>query len=120
MSHRPGQSDVDLDGKRILITGASSGIGEAAAIKFARLGATVVVVARRKDLLDDVAGRIIAAGGDALAIACDLSDLDAVDELAAAWSGSSAASTSSSTTRAGRSAARWPSRWTAGTTSSAR
>ncbi len=53
MSYRPGQQDVDLDGKRILITGASSGIGEAAAYKFARRGATVVVVARRKDLLDE-------------------------------------------------------------------
>ncbi len=83
MSHRPGQSDIDLNGKRILITGASSGIGEAAAIKFARLGATVVVVARRRDLLDDVADRILADGGDALAIDCDLADLDAVDALAA-------------------------------------
>ena len=83
MSYRPGQRDVDLAGKRILITGASSGIGEAAAGKFARRGATVVVVARRKDLLDDVAKRILADGGDALAIDCDLADLDAVDALAA-------------------------------------
>lgn len=83
LSYKPGQSDIDLDGKRILITGASSGIGEAAAYKFGRAGATVVVVARRKDLLDDVAGSILADGGDALAIDCDLSDLDAVDALAA-------------------------------------
>ncbi|MDX1883389.1 SDR family oxidoreductase [Mycolicibacterium sp. 120270] len=83
LSYKPGQSDIDLDGKRILITGASSGIGEAAAYKFGHAGATVVVVARRKDLLDDVAGRILADGGDALAIDCDLSDLDAVDALAA-------------------------------------
>ena len=52
-------------------------------MKFARRGATVVVVARRKDLLDDLADRILADGGDALAIDCDLSDLDAVDALAA-------------------------------------
>jgi NAD(P)-dependent dehydrogenase (short-subunit alcohol dehydrogenase family) len=83
MSYRPGQRDVDLAGKRILITGASSGIGEAAAGKFARRGATVVVVARRKELLDDVAERILADGGDALAIDCDLADLEAVDALAA-------------------------------------
>src|SRR3954470_16949050 len=83
MSHRPGQRDIDLDGKRVLLTGASSGIGEAAAIRFARLGATVVVVARRRDLLDEVADRILADGGDALAIDCDLADLDAVDALAA-------------------------------------
>ena len=43
---------VDLNGKRILLTGASSGIGEAAAEKFARRGAAVVVVARRQELLD--------------------------------------------------------------------
>ena len=120
MLYRPGQHEIDLEGKRILLTGASSGIGEAAAIKFARRGATVMVVARRKDLLDDVANRILADGGDAIAIDCDLSDLDAVDALAAGSRRRSAASTSSSTTPAGRSAARWPSRWSGGTTSSGR
>ena len=83
MLYRPDRDEVELEGKRILLTGASSGIGEAAAEKFARRGATVVVVARRKDLLDDLANRILAGGGDAIAIACDLSDLDAVDALAA-------------------------------------
>ncbi|MUL44650.1 SDR family oxidoreductase [Mycobacterium sp. CBMA293] len=75
------RSEVDLTGKRIVLTGASSGIGEAAAAKFARLGATVVIVARRADLLDKVAARITTGGGDAIARACDLSDLDAVDKL---------------------------------------
>ncbi len=82
MLYRPGQHEIELEGKRILLTGASSGIGAAAALKFARRGATVVVVARRKDLLDDLADRILADGGDAIAIDCDLSDLDAVDALA--------------------------------------
>jgi NAD(P)-dependent dehydrogenase (short-subunit alcohol dehydrogenase family) len=81
--YRPGRDDIDLKGKRILLTGASSGIGEAAAGKFARRGATVVVVARRQELLDAVAEKITTAGGDARAIACDLSDLDAVDDLVA-------------------------------------
>ena len=45
---------VDLAGKRVLLTGASSGIGEAAAEKFASRGARVVVVARRQELLDAV------------------------------------------------------------------
>jgi NAD(P)-dependent dehydrogenase (short-subunit alcohol dehydrogenase family) len=80
---RPAGKPIDLKGKRIVLTGASSGIGEAAAEEFARQGATVVAVARRQDLLDDVVGRITAAGGDALAIPCDLSDLDAVDALVA-------------------------------------
>jgi len=81
--NRPAIKPVDLDGKRILLTGASSGIGEAAAEQFARQGAEVVVVARRQDLLDALADRVRAAGGTAAAIACDLSDLDAVDALVA-------------------------------------
>jgi NAD(P)-dependent dehydrogenase (short-subunit alcohol dehydrogenase family) len=80
---RPNRDVVDLKGKRILVTGASSGIGEVGAEKLAREGATVVVVARRQELLDDLAARITAAGGDARARACDLSDLDAIDELVA-------------------------------------
>lgn len=77
------RGDIDIAGKRILLTGASSGIGEAAAEKFAAKGATVVAVARRQELLDDLVGRITAKGGDARAHAVDLSDLDAIDELVA-------------------------------------
>jgi len=80
---RPRREPVDLRGKRILVTGASSGIGEAGAVKLAREGATVVIAARRQKLLDDVVDRITDAGGEARAHACDLSDLDAVDELVA-------------------------------------
>ncbi|MCW2560474.1 MAG: hypothetical protein JWP55_4438 [Mycobacterium sp.] len=83
MNLRPNRDLVDLKGKRILITGASSGIGEAGAEKLARAGAKVVVVARRQELLDAVVARISAAGGDARALACDLSDLDAIDDLVA-------------------------------------
>ena len=75
--------DIDLTGKRILVTGASSGIGEAGARKLAAAGANVIVVARRRDLLDAVVADVTAAGGDATAIDCDLSDLDAVDALVA-------------------------------------
>ena len=80
MLYRPGREDVDLSGKRILLTGASSGIGEAAAEKFARRGATVVAVARRRELLDALADR---CQGDVRAEPCDLADLDAVDALVA-------------------------------------
>jgi NAD(P)-dependent dehydrogenase (short-subunit alcohol dehydrogenase family) len=83
LQHRPDRDVVELEGKRILVTGASSGIGEAAAEKLARRGARVVVVARRAELLEAVVARITAAGGDARAHACDLSDLDAVDGLVA-------------------------------------
>ena len=65
----------------MLITGASSGIGEAGAERFAKEGAEVIVVARRADLLEALTERIAEAGGTAAAIPCDLSDLDAVDEL---------------------------------------
>lgn len=81
--NRPAIKPVDLAGKRILLTGASSGIGEAAAELLAGEGATVVAVARRQDLLDALAQRITAAGGSALALPCDVSDLDAVDALVA-------------------------------------
>ena len=79
----PGPTRISLRGKRVLITGASSGIGEAGAERFAREGAEVIAVARRADLLDALCERIADAGGTAAAIPCDLSDLDAVDELAA-------------------------------------
>ncbi|OBJ54699.1 SDR family oxidoreductase [Mycobacterium sp. 1423905.2] len=81
--NRPAIRAVELAGKRILLTGASSGIGEAGAEQFARLGATVVVVARRRDLLDAVADRITTAGGAAISMPCDISDMDAVDALVA-------------------------------------
>ncbi len=83
LRYRRSHETVELTGKRILLTGASSGIGEAAAAKLADSGATVIVVARRRDLLDDLVTRIAEAGGDARAHACDLSDLDAVDDLVA-------------------------------------
>jgi uncharacterized protein len=71
--------------KAVVITGASSGIGEDAALGFARQGARVALLARRKSVLDDLAGRINADGGRALAIPCDVterSDVDAAIEQA--------------------------------------
>jgi NAD(P)-dependent dehydrogenase (short-subunit alcohol dehydrogenase family) len=81
--NRPAIKPVELAGKRILLTGASTGIGEAAAEQFARHGARVVAVARRQDLLDALADRITAAGGTAMSIPCDLSDMEAIDALVA-------------------------------------
>lgn len=77
----PTGKNIDLRGKTVLLTGASSGIGEAAAEKFARAGSTVIAVARREDLLGEVVGRITAAGGQARALPCDLTDMDAIDAL---------------------------------------
>jgi NAD(P)-dependent dehydrogenase (short-subunit alcohol dehydrogenase family) len=70
-----------LAGRRILITGASSGIGRATALAVAERGAQVLLVARREDELDDVRREIVAAGGSAGAYPCDLTDGAAVDAL---------------------------------------
>ena len=63
-----------LDGRKAIVTGASSGIGEATAVAFARAGAEVSVGARRKDRLDRLVERISGDGGTAHAFAVDVSD----------------------------------------------
>ena len=63
-----------LEGKVAVVTGASSGIGEATAEALAAEGASVVVAARREDRLADLSGRIEERGGRVLAAACDVAD----------------------------------------------
>jgi NADP-dependent 3-hydroxy acid dehydrogenase YdfG len=63
-----------LNGTVALVTGASSGIGEASARALAGAGAAVAIAARRKDRLDDLAKEIERGGGRALAIETDVTD----------------------------------------------
>lgn len=61
-----------LDGTVALVTGASSGIGEATALALAAQGASVALAARRKDRLDDLAGRLAATGTKVLVLETDV------------------------------------------------
>jgi NADP-dependent 3-hydroxy acid dehydrogenase YdfG len=63
-----------LAGTTAMVTGASSGIGEATALALARQGAAVALVARRRDRLEGLAGRIESGAGKALVIEADITD----------------------------------------------
>ncbi|NUP46596.1 MAG: SDR family NAD(P)-dependent oxidoreductase [Catenulispora sp.] len=67
-----------LSGTVALVTGASSGIGHATALALASAGASVAVLARRADRLDELAARIVAGGGEAAAFPADVADAAAV------------------------------------------
>lgn len=71
-----------IKGSVVVITGASSGIGRAAALRFAQEGADVVLAARRAQALKDLAAECEKAGVRALAVPADVSDVAAVDQLA--------------------------------------
>lgn len=79
-----GDDSSPLTGRRVLVTGASSGIGEATARAVAARGATVLLVARRAEELERVRAEIEDGGGRATAYTCDLTDLSAIDALVAA------------------------------------
>ncbi len=68
-------------GKRVLVTGASGGIGEAVARELGTLGAVVILVARRESELVRVTEEIRTSGGDAHYYVADLSDMASCDEL---------------------------------------
>ena len=72
----------NIEGKIVVITGASSGLGEATARLLSAQGATVVLGARRADRLKALANELTRAGGRALALATDVTDRDQVKNLA--------------------------------------
>jgi NAD(P)-dependent dehydrogenase (short-subunit alcohol dehydrogenase family) len=72
-----------LTGKYVVITGASSGIGQVTALKVSQAGGIPVLIARGKDKLEATRATIENRGGTAYVYACDLSDLEAIDGLCA-------------------------------------
>ena len=78
-----GMAQTQLDGSVALVTGASSGIGEATAEALAGLGASVALVARRADRLEALAGRIRDAGGAALVVEADVTGREAAEQAVA-------------------------------------
>jgi NAD(P)-dependent dehydrogenase (short-subunit alcohol dehydrogenase family) len=65
-------------GKTVLITGAGTGMGRAAALRLVAEGAQVVLVGRRPDPISQLLSKIETSGGAAIAIACDIADNKAV------------------------------------------
>jgi len=72
---------VDFKNKVVLITGASSGIGKQTAIEFAKLGSSIILVARRKNKLEQVENELKQFNVNTLVCACDVSKKDQVEEL---------------------------------------
>jgi short-subunit dehydrogenase len=77
----PNDGSKSMRGLRVVITGSSSGIGRAAAVAFARRGASVVLAARREEALARVARECHDLGGRALVVPTDVTDADAVVNL---------------------------------------
>ena len=102
----PSETQMLLSGRSAIVTGAGSGIGRACATAMGREGARVLVVDRDADAGEETAATLRAAGGDALAIAADVTDTAAIEAVVRQAVDLSAASTSCTTTPASRSKAR--------------
>ena len=72
---------MDFKNKVVLITGASSGIGKQTAIEFAKLGSSIILVARRKNKLEQVENELKQFNVNTLVCVCDVSKKDQVDKL---------------------------------------
>jgi NAD(P)-dependent dehydrogenase (short-subunit alcohol dehydrogenase family) len=79
---RPGNLEDALRDKIVMVTGASSGIGEVVANRIGAAHGEVILVARTLDKLEDAADMVRAAGGTAHVQSCDLSDVEAIDAMA--------------------------------------
>jgi len=74
-------ADPGLTGAVVIVTGAGSGIGAATARRAGAAGARVVLVGRRREPLEEVAGQVRSAGGDALVVPADLADAAAAGHI---------------------------------------
>jgi NAD(P)-dependent dehydrogenase (short-subunit alcohol dehydrogenase family) len=72
---------MSFNGKTIIVTGSTSGIGRAAAEAFGREGASVVVVGRKEDVLTEVAGAVRGAGGQTVSCPVDVTAADAPERI---------------------------------------
>ncbi|MDD7965532.1 SDR family oxidoreductase [Actinomycetospora lemnae] len=79
--HRRPRPGGPLQGRRVVITGASSGIGRETAFKVARAGGVPLLVARRTEELEEVKTQIERDGGQAWVYSCDITDAESVDAL---------------------------------------
>ena len=70
-----------LEGKHVMITGASSGIGRSTALKVAEAGGVPLLVARNVEKLEEARAEIVAAGGTAYVYAADIADMESVERL---------------------------------------
>ncbi|RMW38723.1 MAG: SDR family oxidoreductase [Nitrosopumilus sp.] len=75
---------MDFKNKTVLITGASSGIGKQTAIEFAKLGANLILVARRKEKLDELANELEKFNVTTFVCQCDVSEKSQVEEMSKA------------------------------------
>ncbi len=72
---------VDLSGQVAMVTGASQGLGKACAVRLGQSGAKVLCVARNAEKLASTVDEIVAGGGEAVAMACDVANRESVAEL---------------------------------------
>ncbi len=70
-----------VDGRIVMVTGASSGIGKSTAMKIADAGGIVLLVARTPEKLEETRDAIVRGGGEAYAHPCDLSDMEDIDRM---------------------------------------
>lgn len=84
MQDNPMSRQPSVDGTTVIVTGASSGIGEVIAKRFAAGGANVVICSRDQKNVDSVAEQIRESGGRVLAVECDVTDREAVEALVTA------------------------------------